>query len=200
MTQQLRKFVVDDSGLVYDASYNPKLREDLYDVDPYPFKTSRDVESAVEEIPPLLSVLGEAYQDEMACPYTDPIEKEEKWPEWDPGDEGFFEDWYPRLTESDLVTLNEMVGKWLKEEPSWNWEEDYFQYPRDGGVIAFSFLEDLYHSTDDGEEIFERLGIELMDGVHPGNDSRIAQMSCEPQAANQICAELGIPIHFELKA
>ena len=76
MTQQLRKFVVDDSGLVYDASYNPKLREDLYDVDPYPFKTSRDVESAVEEIPPLLSVLGEAYQDEMACPYTDPIEKE----------------------------------------------------------------------------------------------------------------------------
>lgn len=198
MNNEPRVFVVDESGYISDPSYkNPRLREDLHDLWDFPFKTANDVESAVEEKPPLRDVLGAAYEDGMACPYPDPIERAEKWPESDPWDDAFFDDWYPRLTEQDLDALNQMVEKWLKEEPHWSFEEDYFDYPRDSGAFAYIILDDFYYSNEGGEDVFEQLGIELIEGTHPGNNSCSADMSVAPEEANKVCIALGIPFRFE---
>ena len=194
-------FVVDASGYLSDPRYEtPRLREDLHDLWNFPFKTASDVESEVLEKPPLREVLAVAYEEGMACPYYDPAEKAEKWPQADPWDEAFFDDWYPRLTDDDLQILNKMVSKWLKEEPDWNFEEDYFDYPRDSMAFAYGILNDFYFSYEGGEEVFDQLGIELIEGPMPGNNSRFAKMSLAPEQANTICTAQGIPLRFKQQA
>jgi hypothetical protein len=141
-----------------------------------------------------VEVLGEAYEEGMGCPFADLRERADKWPECDPWNEGFFDDWYPRLTAADITKLNEMVSAWLKEEPDWVSEEDHFHYPANGQELAFEWLQEFVDNVT-----LDRLEIGFIEGLRPGDNTRAAQMSLGPEEANQICKDEGIPLHFERK-
>ncbi len=113
----------------------------MYDDYPRQLKIRKDLIRAVEAIPPLCELLSQAYEQGMGCPYTDPQEKEDNWPEPDPWDEDFFTDRYPRLSTLDLKKLNQMFQAWLNEEPHWSSEETCFHLPSDSQALAFGVFE-----------------------------------------------------------
>ena len=200
MPDKPRTFAVDSDGSLSDPSYDPQVRADVYDDYPDPIKTRKDLIYAVDAIPPLCEVLASAYEAGMGCPYTDPVEKEDNWPEVDPWDwdESFFTDWYPLLKAADLKKLSKMISVWLNEEPNWSLEEPHFHLPADSYGIAFDFFQS-YVAEDANQQVLHKLGIELIEGFHPGDDSRVAQLSLGPEQANAICIEFNMPMRFKAR-
>ena len=105
------------------------------------------------------------------------------------------EDWLLTLTSSEFeARVVAEIEKWFDSPPNWNWEDDYL--PRNGtaqGAALEFFL------SMDGD-ILDMLGVEIVEGEHPGSSYYAAELTGDIDSANKAAADAGIQVRFKMGA
>jgi hypothetical protein len=86
------------------------------------------------------------------------------------------------------------VTQWLSSEPDWAFEGDYISDTGTAEGIAYSY----FRSMD-----FEQLailGVEIVEGEHPGSTYYAAELRCSIDQANKAASSHGIPVSFVRRA
>lgn len=97
--------------------------------------------------------------------------------------------WQALITTETLPEHVQVVRDWLNDPIEWD-EMEYF--PRDWGPQgkALSFFESLPFDTLDA------LGVEIIEGDHPGSTYYAAELRNDIDDANRVAAEMELPFRF----
>ena len=82
------------------------------------------------------------------------------------------------------------IDEWFSEPPNWNFEDDYLHSNTAQGA-ALSFFRGI-----DIEEI-TLLGVDIVEGEHPGSSYYAAELQVEIDQANRAAVAAGIPVWFK---
>lgn len=101
------------------------------------------------------------------------------------------EDWLLAMTATEYKKrIVPSVRKWLAEEPDWQEEADYMADDATARGAALAYWRDV----DDA--VLELLGIEIVEGEHPGSSYWAAELTKSIDATNEAAEEAGIDVHF----
>jgi hypothetical protein len=98
--------------------------------------------------------------------------------------------WHALITTETLQESIQTVRDWLADPIQWE-EMEYF--PRDWGSQgkAMAFFESLPFDTQ------QALGVEIIEGDHPGSTYFAAELHNDIEDANKVAADLGLPFRFK---
>ena len=184
---KLRDFEVTDSGTISDASVvEPTINADLFELDDY--DTVEGLILTIECCQPLQFAMQElAWQkkvelseDGSASALLTALQDEDfGWKEWIrlEGENGI--DWFSAYIDET----------WLQQKVNWGYV-DYFPKHYSGMAVAKQFFESL-----DGK-VLDALGVEIIEGEHPGSSYFAAELRQDVEYANQVAREMGLGYRF----
>lgn len=82
------------------------------------------------------------------------------------------------------------IDTWFSEPPDWDSEDGYLPEASTAQGAAKSFFEEMT-----GDEL-ETLGVEIIEGDHPGSSYYAAELRGDIDAANRAATAAGIPVRF----
>ncbi len=209
-------FLVDGSDVLAREGYGDESealsRGELYYFE-NDIRSIGDLQSLLEECRPLCWSFNSLYWDFLDCvlePADDGAEFENKraWGEpgfyvrlhpgddpWPPdfdGNASVLKRWSAAVGEDAFLAFaRDEIDKWLEEEPDGDeYDYDRFDIPPTAGAYAFQ-----YFSAE--ENLADEIGVELVEGWHPGDDTRAAILTIPIEEANERCRNLGVPIVFK---
>jgi|GEM_PF-2386481 len=188
------EFFVDSSRcLTAFVSEAPKTRGDLFALEP--FDSISEIIFAAEDCYPLKchveSMHGEIWTS-LATIVTDICDQDISTEEELAGLENFGEPSdFEKLV--DLVMLEGPIvsafNNWLEAVPQGeDWEHGDVSV--DGYRAAFEFFEE-------EPEISDTLGIEIIEGRHPGDNTQVAELAVSTDEANKRAKDAGLDIVFK---
>lgn len=204
----ITEFEVDSSGTLTVADFwEPKTRSDFYEsVSDSWSESPAHLADAMEECEPLAWAVHSIYTelrdeiqadlDEIA--HSSGVSKKralalkariKTMPE---ETEDNAEDWLLTLTSSEFeARVVPEIEKWFDSPPNWNWEDDHL--PKNGTAqgAALEFFQSM-----DGVTL-DILGVQIVDGEHPGSSYYAAELTGDIDVANKAAAEAGIPVRFK---
>lgn len=204
----ITEFEVDSSGTLTVADFwEPKTRADFYESVADSWSESpADLVDAMEECEPLAWAVHSIYtelRDEIQAD-LDGIARSsgvykkralalkariKTMPE-EPEDNA--EDWLLTLTSSEFeARVVPEIEKWFDSPPNWNWEDDHL--PKNGTAqgAALEFFQSMDGAT------LDILGVEIVEGEHPGSSYYAAELPGDIDLANKAAAAAGIPVRFK---
>lgn len=204
----ITEFEVDSSGTLTVADFwEPKTRSDFYEsVSDSWSESPAHLADAMEECQPLAWAVHSIYtelRDEIQAD-LDGITRDwgvykkralalqariEAMPE-EPHDNA--EDWLLTLTSSEFeAQVVPEIEKWFDSPPNWGWEDDHL--PKNGTAqgAALQFFQSMDGAT------LDILGVEIIEGEHPGSSYYAAELPGDIDLANEAAAEAGIPVRFK---
>jgi hypothetical protein len=98
--------------------------------------------------------------------------------------------WIGLLSSDEANALLAAAHAWVRAQPDWAQEEDDIPRSATGQGAALEFFEDW-----DAEDL-AALGIEIVEGDHPGSTYYAAELRHTPEAANQAALERALPVRF----
>jgi len=182
----LRIFEVSNSGTISDPDVEvPKINSDLFEFDDY--HTVENLIYTIETCQPLLNSIqrlawnkrfefSEEDDDELKSVLAD---EDFGWKEWIrlEGEGGL--NWF-------ITYIDET---WLPKELDWR-DVDYFPSHYSGVAIAKEYFESLDYETLDA------LGVDIIEGEHPGSSYYAAELRQDIDHANQVAREMGLDFRF----
>ena len=100
-------------------------------------------------------------------------------------------DWLLSLTSKEFeARVVPEIEKWFEEPPNWNFEDDYLPESTTSQGAALEFFRDM--AADD----LETLGVDVIEGEHPGSTYYAAELRGDIDEANRAAEEVGIPVRF----
>lgn len=82
------------------------------------------------------------------------------------------------------------IEKWFGEPPDWSFEDDYLPESRTAQGAALKFFRDM--AADE----LETLGVEVIEGEHPGSTYYAAELRGDIDEANRAAEAAGIAVRF----
>ena len=82
------------------------------------------------------------------------------------------------------------IEKWFGEPPNWSFEGDYLPESGTAHGAALEFFRNM--SADD----LKTVGVEVIEGEHPGSTYHAAELRCDIEEANRAAEAAGIPVRF----
>jgi hypothetical protein len=202
------EFEVDSSGTLTVGDFiEPKNRSDFYESVSYSWHESpAHLSNAMEECPPLAWAVHSIYtelREEILADIKGADDRSWEFkkraaalnnrvkamPE-DP--EQGVQDWILALTSSEFdAQVVPEIEKWFDSPPNWNWEDDHL--PKNGTAqgAALEFFQRM-----DGDTL-DILGVEIIEGEHPGSSYYAAELKTDVDLANKAAADAGIPVRFK---
>jgi hypothetical protein len=189
-------FEVGESYTITDGvDVEPQVRSDVFDIWTTGIKTPADLIMVVEGCTPLLS-----HFQNLALARLDDLEIELDDEGLAPGQRNALQRlikalddqddrWQAMITTQTLPEHIQSIREWLADPIRWE-EIDYF--PGDWGSQgkALAFFESLPLDT------LEALGVEIIEGDHPGSTYYAAELRNDIDDANRLAAEMGLPFRF----
>lgn len=206
----LTEFEVSDSGTLRMANYvEAETRADFYiDVADFWSRSPHDLADAMEGCQPLawaVHSIYAAFRDELEADLraaqgagrrhaqrltalkarlatlpTDPLDGAK--------------DWLLALSASEFKSrIVPEIRKWFAEPPDWRFEGDHLPESGTAQGAAVQFFNSM--SVDD----LEKLGVEVVEGEHPGSTYYAAELLGDIEEANRVAEEAGIPVRFVAK-
>ena len=184
---KLRDFEVTESGTISDASVvEPTINSDLFALDDH--DTVEGLIFTIECCQPLLFAIQEMawekkveLSEEGTASELLTVLKDEDfgWKEWIrlEGDNGL--NWFRTYIDET----------WLQQKINWSYV-DYFPKHYSGVAVAKQFFECLDDKTLDA------LGVEIIEGEHPGSSYYAAELRQDIDYANQVASEMGLEFRF----
>ena len=207
----ITEFEADGSGTLTVADFwEPKTRSDFYEsVSDSWSESPADLADAMEECEPLAWAVHSIYtelRDEIQADLdgigrrSGALKKRAlglkaritAMPE-EP-EEGAV-DWLLALSSSEFESrVVPEIEKWFDSPPNWNWEDDHL--PRNGTAqgAALEFFQDMDGST------LDILGVEIVEGEHPGSSYYAAELTGDLDRANKAAADAGVPVRFKKRS
>lgn len=204
----ITEFEVDSSGTLTVADFwEPKTRSDFYEsISDSWSESPAHLADAMEECEPLAWAVHSIYtelRDEIQADldgiaHSSGVSKKralalkariKTMPE-EPEDNA--EDWLLTLTSSEFeARVVPEIEKWFDSPPNWNWEDDHL--PKNGTAqgAALEFFQSM-----DGVTL-DILGVQIVEGEHPGSSYYAAELTGDIDVANKAAAEAGIPVRFK---
>jgi len=100
-------------------------------------------------------------------------------------------DWLLSLTNKEFEgRVVPEIEKWFGEPPDWRFEDDYLPESGTAQGAALEFFRDM--AGDD----LETLGVEVIEGEHPGSTYYAAELRGDIDEANHAAEAAGIPVRF----
>ena len=191
-------FRVRQGGTIESAEYGtPTTRGEAFAFGTYELQSVRRLVAQANEIQPIMwelqrqyreyhqKKLGEFETDDEIEAYT------KEWPEH--ADEVLAGNWVLQLSDKEFKKLRTQMEEWAKSEPNRMDETDYFRIPADGQDCAYKFYLDYAEP-----EVLDELGIDIVEGEHPGSTYYAAELSIPIEEANSRAEKAGIPMRFEV--
>ena len=101
------------------------------------------------------------------------------------------EDWLLSLTNKEFEDrVVPVIEKWFGEPPNWNFEDDYLPKSGTAQGAALEFFRDM--TADE----LETLGVDVVEGEHPGSTYYAAELRGDIEEANRAAEAAGIPVRF----
>ncbi len=82
------------------------------------------------------------------------------------------------------------IERWFGSAPDWSIEEEYLPQRATARGAAMEFFESM------GGDELETLGVDLIEGEHPGSSYHAAELSFDIDEANRAAAAAGIAVRF----
>ncbi len=102
-------------------------------------------------------------------------------------------EWVLNLTRAEFEsTVVPEIEKWFGEPPDWSFEDDYLPESGTAQGAALAFFRDM--DADD----LETLGVDIVEGEHPGSTYYAAELCVDIDEANRAAEAAGIPVRFVL--
>ena len=201
-------FDVSDSGTLTVAGFKSRnTRAEIYEsvADTWAESPAHLVD-AMDEVQPLAWAVNEIYSEarsevelERDSAANDAIASDERvealterldaMPE-EPDDGA--REWLLALTTEEFERLVvPVIEKWFTGEPNWNYEDDYIPRSATSQGAAMEFFESM-----DGDEL-DLLGVEIIEGDHPGSTYYAAELRGDVDAANKVAIKAEIPVRFK---
>jgi hypothetical protein len=207
----ITEFEVDGSGTLTVADFwEPKIRSDFYEsVSDSWSESPAHLADAMEECEPLAWAVHSIYtelRDEIQADLdgigrssgvfkkrTVALKARIKAMPEEP-EEGAL-DWLLALTSSEFeARVVPEIEKWFDSPPNWNWEDDHL--PKNGTAqgAALEFFQGM-----DGDTL-DILGVEIVEGEHPGSSYYAAELNGNLDRANKAAADAEIPVRFKKRS
>lgn len=99
-------------------------------------------------------------------------------------------DWLQGADGPELDRIYDELQRWLDQEPEWcsEWEDSYTVSNPQGAAYAYFNAEDI--------DVLEALGIQVIEGDHPGSNYYAAELRVPIAEANRVAASRGWTIRF----
>ncbi len=184
---KLRDFEVTESGTISDASVvAPVINADLFELDDYDSVNSLIL--AIECCQPLQFAIQELAwekrvelnEDGSASALLTALQDDDfGWKEWIrlEGEDGL--NWFRTYIDEN----------WMHQQVNWGYV-DYFPKHYSGVAVAKQYFESL-----DGN-VLDALGVEIIEGEHPGSSYYAAELRQDVDYANQVAREMGLGFRF----
>ena len=183
----LRIFEVSDSGTISDPDVEvPKINADLFEFDDY--QTVDSLIYTIETCQPLLnSIQSLACDKRLEFSEDDDSELKSALEDEDFG----WKEWIRLEGESRLSWFISYIDEtWLQEELNWHYV-DYFPNHYSGVAVAKEYFELLKYETLDA------LGVDIIEGEHPGSSYFAAELRQDIDHANQVARDMGLDLRFK---
>jgi hypothetical protein len=185
-------FEVRESGQLLIADYQaPETRMDAYQLSP---NAVQNKEYLLEEASCIQAMRAQIYDISHGY-FTD--HAMEDWLESDV--EAFLE----KLNAEQFKKLGNYLLEWLNEDFYETGDDETMPYNRDirtplsGSSAAYRlFNGDDYCDEFEPDEVIELLGIEIVEGEHPGSSYYAAELSMPIETANKIAEQKKVAIRF----
>jgi len=205
--EPVTRFEVCDGGTLRMADYvEAETRAEFYEyVAGFWSRSPKDLAEAMDECQPLAWAVHRIYsevRDELVADLEDAEgaggESErrlaalrarlETLPE-EPEDGAT--EWVLSLTSEEFESrVVPEIEKWFEEPPDWSFEDDYLPESGTAQGAALEFFRDM--DADD----LETLGVDVVEGEHPGSSYYAAELRGDIDEANRAAAAAGIPMRF----
>jgi hypothetical protein len=198
--------VINDTTLSVPGIAEPKTRADVFDVSLEAIKSPDDLISEADQCPPLAWELHRIYSEHREALVRELAEQspeakegrrsrysvlESKLENLPEEPEDGLAKWAEGIGKKDFSKIRERIRKWFEESPDWGDEEDeYFSDFATGQSAALAIFQDM------DPKILDLLGIEIVEGEHPGSSYYAAELNKSIDDANRAAELAGIPIRF----
>jgi hypothetical protein len=98
--------------------------------------------------------------------------------------------WFRGLQGQRRAEVHAELDTWLRDEPDWNWEDDYLPDRATGQGAAFEYF------SEAESEVRKALRIHVIEGDRPGSNYIAAELHMPIEEANAIAEESGWTIRF----
>ena len=174
--EHITVFEVDAYGTLRIANFTePVTREDFYDELITGWSRSpKDLAAALEVCRPLVSEVYSicAETANSAQVASEEIDEERERSE--------AQSWLLRLSKIEFEeAVLPRLSRWFAEPPSWDYEDEHLPSTRTGQGIALDFFQDL------PEDVLDLLGVEVVEGEHPGSSYFAARLIGTVDEANR---------------
>lgn len=196
-------FVRNGCTLDLEEYVPPVTRGEAFDFGEYELKSIENLLSRASEVQPVMWELERQYwafrrslinEKQTKLPESNQAGQftgEVTWPE--DADAGVIEKWTGQMSGSALSNLNSAMQKWADSEPDWlNEEGEHFTIPSSGQEYALDFFENYA-----GDDVLEEIGIDIVEGDHPGSNYFAAELYVSIEEANEKAVAAGIPVRFK---
>jgi hypothetical protein len=180
-------FEVGEGGVLSFANYENLDRADAYCL---PWAAQLSVED-IEHCQPLQWKVSALCLEDLEAGEWD--EDGERVADSRPLDEIADADWaawFRGLQGQRRAEVHAELDTWLRDEPDWNWEDDYLPDRATGQGAAFEYFEGAEF------EVLEALRIQVIEGDRPGSNYIAAELHMPVEEANTIAEEHGWSLRF----
>lgn len=100
-------------------------------------------------------------------------------------------DWLLGLTTSEFeANVVPQIQEWFSEPPDWNFEDDYLPQAGTAQGAALEFFRNM-----DADSV-DLLGVDIVEGEHPGSTYYAAELRGDVEAANTAAISCGLAVRF----
>lgn len=195
-------FIVTDSGtLSLDGYKSPETREEAYNISSNDFLTASGLAFVADMHQPVLWKLQDLFYDwrkneivKLSAKNSDQKSLRNFEIMWD---EDYLDDvtnveyWLESLSKDQFASISDNMHQWGLEDPSGD-DDEYIDEPMSGQDMAYQMFSDGCYSDES-----EILGIEIVEGDHPGSSYIAAVLSIPIIEANKKANELGLDLRFK---
>ena len=194
-------FIVTDSGTLSLYGYkSPETRKEAYNISSNDFLTPSGLAFEADIHQPVLWQLQHLFYDwrkdeilKLSVSSKDAIRLREFEIRWD---EDYLDEvtnvtyWLESLTKDQFSSISKNMHNWGLDHPSGD-DDEYIYEPMSGQDMAYQMFSDGCYS---GES--EILGIEIVEGDHPGSSYIAAELLTPDDLANKKSEELDLDFRF----
>lgn len=206
-TEHVTEFEVDSGGtLSMLGHYQPETRAEFYeDVAEYWSGSPQALADAMDECQPLAWAVHSVYsefRDELSSDVQEAqragtghkkrlaaLQARLRTMPEEPEDG--VEAWLLALTTREFEEwVSSEIEKWFESPPDWAFEDDYLPQSGTAQGAAMEFFQSM-----DVDQL-EALGIDVVEGEHPGSTYYAAELRNDIDQANRAAQQAGIPVRF----
>lgn len=170
----VRVFEVDSHGTLFEADFvEPKTRLDAFDLRSDFFASADSVLVEMEHCEPLSWKVVWMYDDNHR---EQPADREETAREW-----------LVQMTPEEFaVAIRMPLERWAHEAPDWCQEDEHIPTAQGAAMRYF----------ENEPEMCDLLGVEIVEGEHPGSSFYAAVLEGDVDSANEAARKAGLAIRF----